>query len=187
MTSKTMSTTAKIVSAATALAASAGAVLGAGVASAQMSSTGQGVDQWVQQALSTQDSAVMRQGSGFVMKDLPEGAQPLPVREAKAALAKPIEAKDDPNIALTFYPEGRVYYYDGCNSGNASYEVDGRGAVHVGPMAETQRLCEPAAMDKADELKAILRANPSVYRIDTNTIALGAQGKAIEFQPGAGR
>ena len=36
-------------------------------------------------------------------------------------------------------------------------------------------------MNKSDELKSILRAGPAVYKLNDDTIALGAQGKMIEF------
>lgn len=173
--------TAKTVTVATALAALAGGVLGAGHAEAQTSSVGPAnVDQWVQMGWSAYGDSVIKSG-GFLMRDLPEGAQPLAAPQARQALATPLEAKEDSTIALTFYPDGRLYYYDGCNSGNASYEVDDRGTVQIGNPAETQRLCDPSTMNKADELKAILRANPAVFQVNNGTISLGAQGKAIEF------
>lgn len=59
--------------------------------------------------------------------------------------------------------------------------MDDRGTVQIGNPAETQRLCDPSTMNKADELKAILRANPAVFQVNNGTISLGAQGKAIEF------
>ena len=57
--------------------------------------------------------------------------------------------------------------------------------MKVGAIAQTQRLCDPTNMNKADELTSILRSNPSVYRLDNETIALAAQGKAIEFSKAA--
>lgn len=178
--------TAKTVTVATALAALAGGVLGVGDAgaqtTAQMSSAGPAdLDQWVQMGWSAYGDSVINSGGGFLMQDLPEGAQPLAAPQARQALASPLEAKADSTISLTFSPDGRLSYYDGCNSGGASYEVDDRGTVQIGSLVETQRLCDPSTMNKADELKAILRANPAVFQLGPGAIALGAQGKAIEF------
>ena len=36
-------------------------------------------------------------------------------------------------------------------------------------------------MAAADDLKTILQANPDVYILDRDTIALGSQGHGIEF------
>lgn len=65
--------TAKTVTVATALAALAGGVLGAGHAEAQTSSVGPAnVDQWVQMGWSAYGDSVIKSG-GFLMRDLPEG------------------------------------------------------------------------------------------------------------------
>lgn len=179
------SKTAKTLSAATALAALAGGFFGAGSANAQLSSAGPNVDinKWVQMGWETYTGTVLSNGSGFLLK--PAVGESLPADQAKAALAQPLAAKEDNSITLSFN-DGRLSYFDGCNSGGASYSVDKRGAIKVGNLAETMRLCDPTTANKADELKAILRANPQVRVLDDDTVALAAQGKMIEFVKTAG-
>lgn len=179
MTSKTV----KTFSAATALAALAGGFIGAGTANAQMSSNGpvdiEGLTQMGWSAFS--GSVINKGGAHMLLKNLPEGAKPLPADKAKAALKGQLPVKGDASMTVTFGPDGKLSFFDGCNAGSAGYSIEDSGAVKVGPIGETQRLCDPTRMNKADELKSILRSNPSVYRIDNETIALAAQGKAIEF------
>lgn len=179
MTSKTV----KTLSAATALAALAGGFFGVGTANAQMSSNGPAdIEGWTQMGWSAFSGSVINKGgSHMLLKNLPEGVKPLPAEKAKAALQEPLPVKGDASMTVTFGPDGKLSFFDGCNAGSAGYSIDGTGAVKVGTIAETQRLCDPTKMNKADELKSILRSNPSVYRFDDETIALAAQGKAIEF------
>ena len=179
MTSKTK----KTLSAATALAALAGSFIGAGTANAQMSSKGLAdIERWMQTGWSAFSSSVINKGgSHMLLKNLPEGAKPLPAEKAKAALKGTMPVKGDASMTVTFGPDGELSFFDGCNAGSAGYSIDRAGAVKVRNIAETQRLCDPTTMNKADELKSVLRSNPSVYRFDNETIALAAQGKAIEF------
>ncbi|OFL13586.1 hypothetical protein HMPREF2785_05305 [Corynebacterium sp. HMSC067D03] len=179
-----ISKTAKTLSAATALAAIAGGFIGAGTAHAQvaqLSSANPNLDQLVQKGWDTYTGAVLGNKGGMLLKDLPKDAKPLAAKDVKEALAQPLQAKEDAAITLTFTPQGRLNYDDGCNVGNATYKVNARGGVKVGAFAETQRLCDPTRMNKSDELKSILRAGPAVYKLNDDTIALGAQGKMIEF------
>ncbi len=170
---------AKTLSAATAFAALAGGFFGAGTANAQLSSAGPNVDinKWVQMGWDTYTGSVLKSG-GFLLK--PAVGESLPADQAKTALAQPLAAKEDHSITLSFN-DGRLSYFDGCNSGGASYSVDKRGAIKVGNLAETMRLCDPTTANKADEFKAILRANPQVRVLDDDTVALAAEGKMIEF------
>lgn len=179
------SKTAKTLSAATALAALAGGFFGAGAAHAQTSSGGSNVDinKWVQMGWDTYNGTVLSNGSGFLLK--PAVGESLPADKVTAELTQPLAAKDDHSITLSF-DDGRLSYFDGCNSGGASYSVDKRGTIKVGNLVETMRLCDPTTANKADELKAILRANPQVRLLDDDTVALAAQGKMIEFVKTAG-
>lgn len=183
MTSKTK----KMLSAATALAVLAGGFFGAGTANAQMSSNGPAdIEGWTQMGWSAFSGSVINKGGSYMLlKNLPEGAKPLPAEKAKVSLKGTLPVKGDASMTVTFGPDGKLSFFDGCNAGSAGYSIDGAGAVKVGTIAETQRLCDPTKMNKADELKSILRSNPSVYRIDNETIALAAQGKAIEFAKAA--
>lgn len=131
----------------------------------------------------TYTGTVLSKGGGFLLR--PATGESLPADQAKVALAQPLAAKEDNSITLSFN-DGRLSYFDGCNSGGASYSVDQRGAVKVGNLAETMRLCDPTTANKADEFKAILRANPQVRLLDDDTVALAAQGKMIEFVKTAG-
>lgn len=179
-----VSKTAKTLSAATALAALAGGFFGAGTAHAQTSSVGPNVDinEWVQMGWETYTGSVLKSG-GFLLK--PAVGESLPADKVTAELTQPLAAKEDNSITLSFN-DGRLSYFDGCNSGGASYSVDKRGAIKVGNLAETMRLCDPTTANKADELKAILRANPQVRVLDDDTVALAAQNKMIEFVKTAG-
>ena len=182
-----ISKTVKTLSAATALAALAGGFIGAGTANAQMSSNGPAdIEGWTQMGWSAFSGSVINKGgSHMLLKNLPEGAKPLPAEKAKAALEGPLPVKGDASMTVTFGPDGKLSFFDGCNAGSAGYSIDSPGAVKVGAIAQTQRLCDPTKMNKADELKSILLSNPSVYRLNNETIALAAQGKAIEFSKAA--
>ena len=118
---------------------------------------------------------------GGLITALPEHAQPAPEHLRSPAVERPLQAKANENVTIEFSPDGTLTYGDGCNSGNATYHFDEQGKLHVGDLAETQALCDPAAMAAADDLKTILQANPDVYILDRNTIALGSQGHGIEF------
>lgn len=183
MTSKNV----KTLSAATALAALAGGFFGAGTANAQMSSNGPAdIEGWTQMGWSAFSGSVINKGgSHMLLKNLPQGAKPLPAEKAKATLAGALPVKGDASMTVTFGPDGKLSFFDGCNAGSAGYSIDGAGVVKVRAIAQTQRLCDPTTMNKADELKSILLSKPSVYRLDEETIALAAQGKAIEFTKAA--
>lgn len=179
MTSKTV----KTLSAATALAALAGGVIGAGTANAQLSSNGPAdIEGWTQMGWSAFSGSVINKGGNYVLlRDLPADAKPLTGADAKAALAGPLTAKGDSTINVSFGQNGKLSFYDGCNAGSAPFTLGNDGTVNAGNLAVTQRLCDPTKMNKSDEVKAMLRAKPAVYRIDKTTVALVAQGKALEL------
>lgn len=118
---------------------------------------------------------------GGLITALPEHAQPAPEHLRGPAVERPLQAKANENVTIEFSPDGTLTYGDGCNSGNGTYHFDEQGKLHVGDLAETQALCDPAAMAAAEDLKTILQANPAVYLLDRDTIALGSQGHGIEF------
>ena len=179
MTSKTV----KTLSTATALAALAGGIFGTGTAHAQMSSVGPAnLEGWTQMGWSAFSGSVINKGGNYMLlRDLPADAKLLTGADAKAALAGPLTAKGDGTISLSFGQDGKLSFYDGCNAGSAPYTLDDGGTVKIGSLAVTQRLCDPTKMNKSDEVKAMLQAKPAVYRIDKATVALVAQGKALEL------
>lgn len=126
------------------------------------------------------DAAKQRTTQSGIMVDLPEGAQPLPTAEAKDAVVSLWQAKQSKAMTLELRGDGTLTYDDGCNSGNGTYRVDDNGLLHVGDLSETRVMCDTATMDNANELKTLLRAHPAVYQLDSG-LALGSQGKAIEF------
>lgn len=118
---------------------------------------------------------------GGLITALPEHAQPAPEHLRGPAIERPLQAKANDHVTIEFNPDGTLTYGDGCNSGNGTYHFDEQGKLHVGDLAETQALCDPAAMAAAEDLKTILQAKPDVYILDRDTIALGGQGHGIEF------
>lgn len=118
---------------------------------------------------------------GNLITALPEHAQPAPEHLRGPAVERPLQAKANENVTIEFNPDGTLSYDDGCNAGNADYRFDERGNLHVGELAETLALCDPEAEADAKDLKTILQANPAVYILDRDTIALGSQGHGIEF------
>ncbi|MCT1450690.1 META domain-containing protein [Corynebacterium sp. p3-SID1194] len=187
MVSKTLATVKKM-TVATAAVAIAGGALGAGTAGAQeLSSTSEIKDRATQLSSTLQgpkNDAGKGQDSTLIV-DLPQGSNHLDPVKAKAALTGPLKAKNNENISLEFTPsgtpDGTLSYDDGCNAGNANYHFDSADNLRISDFAETLALCEGAGAADADALKTILQANPAVYQIDDNTVALASQGKAIEF------
>lgn len=118
---------------------------------------------------------------GGLITALPEYAQPAPEHLRGPSVERPLQAKANENVTTQFSPDGTLSYGDGCNSGNGTYHFDEQGKLHVGDLAETQALCDPEATAAAEDLKTILQANPNVYILDRDTIALGSQGHGIEF------
>lgn len=118
---------------------------------------------------------------GGLITALPEYAQQAPEHLWASSVERPLQAKANENVTIEFSPDGTFSYGDGCNSGNGTYHFDEQGKLHVGDLAQTQALCDPAAEAAAKDLKTILQANPAVYLIDRETIALGSQGQGIEF------
>lgn len=127
------------------------------------------------------DAAAKRAGQSRVLTALPHGAQPLPKDEAKAAVVGTLQAVKSAAMTVELRGDGTLTYDDGCNSGNGVYTVDERGLLHVGELSETRVMCESATMDNAADLKQVLQSTPAVYRLDNGNLALGSQGKAIEF------
>ncbi len=187
MTSKTHATVKNVkkLSVATAAAvALAGGALGTGTAGAQELSSASGIQGRIAQMSSAIHGPGKAQDSQLTV-DLPQGANHLDPMKATTALNTPLQAKNNKDITLEFKPagntDGTLAYNDGCNAGNATYHFDSAGNLRVGDLAETLALCDDAATADADALKTILQANPAVYQLDENTVALASQGKAIEF------
>ena len=186
MTSKTRATVKNVkkLTVATVAVALAGGALGTGTAGAQELSSVSGIQGRIAEMSSALHGPGKAQDSQLTV-DMPQGANHLDPVKATAALNTPLQAKKNEGITLEFKPagnaDGTLAYNDGCNAGNATYHFDSAGNLRVGALAETLALCDDTATADADALKTILQANPAVYQLDENTVALGSQGKAIEF------
>ena len=180
---------AKKLSIATAALALTGGILGAGTAGAQELSSSEVKDQLTQLSSSIfgnkdQPAAPEEKGSELIVP-LAESAQHLDTAEAAAALEGHFVAKKNSAVSLNFRPggsaDGALNFFDGCNGGSGSYHFDSAGSLRTENLNQTLKGCEPAIMADADALMTILTANPQVYRIDDNTVALASQGQSIEF------
>ncbi len=188
-----ISRTLKKATTATAFAALAGGVLGAGTAGAQEMSSAESVKTSRIQELSSR----LFDGSFLSSKDseAPEGSaliekyeevdglqDKLPADEAQKVLNGTFTAKKNPAISVTFNDDGTLTYNDGCNSGGGSYKLDQTDAIVVENLNSTMRACAPDEMADADALNAILSAKPVVFPVEGNTFALGSQGQVIQFE-----
>jgi heat shock protein HslJ len=70
-----------------------------------------------------------------------------------------------------FAGSGAVSGGDGCNRYHASYSERSDGSMEVGPLASTQKMCEPSVMDQADAFTRGMSSTAS-YRIEDSVLTL---------------
>ena len=67
--------------------------------------------------------------------------------------------------SLTFQPDGRVAVDTGCNTGSATYSVDGT-TIRLGPIGLTKRACVGPAGDLEPSVLGVVQLNPLSYAIE---------------------
>jgi heat shock protein HslJ len=79
-----------------------------------------------------------------------------------------------------FDDDGRITGDTGCNTFNGSYEIDGEGAIGIGPLASTKKACadEQASAQEAAYLAALQQA--TVYRFVDGTLELRNDDGALQ-------
>ena len=188
----------KKVTIATTFAALAGTALGTGVASAaepssnvSFGSSSDGLTQLSsalfgssKPAPETPETPESPEGSGLIEKaeDVDGLTEPLTAEQAKEVLRGSFVAKKNDNIGLSFNPDGSVSVSDGCNPGSGTYAVaEDNGALEINDVVTIKRACEPEVMADVRDFNLIVPKKPQVYSIDSTTIALVHQGKAMQF------
>lgn len=73
---------------------------------------------------------------------------------------------DTARTTVIFGEDGTVSGNAGCNSFSGSYQLD-HGALRVGPLAVTRKMCFPALMDQEGKFLAILEAAGSIAYLRT--------------------
>ena len=66
-----------------------------------------------------------------------------------------IEKLEGTNPTLAF-EDDRVTGSDGCNDFNGSYDVSSGNRITIGPLASTQKACEPDVMAQADVILSVI-------------------------------
>jgi heat shock protein HslJ len=66
-----------------------------------------------------------------------------------------VQVLPDTNPTIAF-DESTVSGNDGCNDFSGSYESSGGNTIEIGPLASTQKACDPAVMEQADIILGIL-------------------------------
>lgn len=169
--------TVKKLSIATAAAALAAGMLGAGTASAQGLSSNPDLGNQFAQLSSALFGGGEQEQTGLIQA-LPEGARPLSPAEAGRMLNGELVAQKNDLVSLDFQPQPATQSHlrltDGCNSGTANYIFEHDNRLNITDILLTKRACDPATTTDSDDLLHVLRSHPFLYRIDDTTYAVGA-------------
>ena len=147
-------------------------------------------DDWLSKLLSATPSWQM-DGANLVITG--SGAEIVLATEAPAALeggtwtvdslVTAAAASSVPGAvsATLAFSDGKVNVFTGCNSGSASYRVDGR-AITFASLLHTDKVCGP---DETLVEKALLAAldGQVTYKIDRNSLSLtNAKGDGVQLK-----
>ncbi len=91
-------------------------------------------------------------------------------------LANPIESTEP---TLAFSDEGILQVFTGCNTGLASWEVDGS-SLTVGPLAQTAMSCpEPPGVMEQEATISVLIEGATSAEVDGDTLRLTSDGVVV--------
>ena len=81
---------------------------------------------------------------------------------------------------LLFDADGRLEIYDGCNSVDARYTLDGD-QMTIQTLVQTEMACPGAAGDVEQAVLRVLKAGTLTYSIDAATLTLEADGHGLQY------
>jgi heat shock protein HslJ len=79
---------------------------------------------------------------------------------------------------LVFQPDGRLAIESGCNSGSATYTVEGQ-TLRLSSIALTKRACPGPAGDLEQAVLAVLGATPLSHTIEANALTVSAGDRGL--------
>jgi heat shock protein HslJ len=88
-------------------------------------------------------------------------------------------------VTATFGEDGTVSGSSGCNTFTGGYTAQ-EGVIEIGPLASTQKACEPAEVMTQEAAFLTAMQNATTYSIDGDTLELrdGSGALQVDFTAG---